>query len=377
VGAGAATQFGTSSSDGFWVKPYFDPTNSNSVYQFYLHEQSSSYSSASCMVTSSSALKDIYCYFDAKELDLFFNGVSFVFNAPPGMCAYTALNLYSFYYLPAGYYNPPAISVAEDATGAVTGITFTAGGAVPANGATAVPTDPGTHAPLCPFDYSLAGGPNCCEGAYTVTINQAGTPGTSTTTRGKFGGKISNCIAGPGKDLHAAASGYPVTEITRTSLTGGNEVVPVAAPLYKTNADGSRFSGNVYLSNYFNPNSFGYVGTPSWPVSTTYWPSAIKGDVVGAASVLIKGQTYSFTDGSSYMTAPISMNPYYEYGCLDEAFEYQARIRLFVKSWDTLSGWTATSNPYTAGSEASFPEYPYHDLQVWEDLLNNFPGLNL
>jgi hypothetical protein len=381
VGAGATTASGTASNDAFWVKPYFDPKKPNEVYSFYLHEQSSSYGSANCQVAAGSATNDIYCYLDVNELDLIFNGVSLDFNAPVGMCSYTSLKPYAFYFLPAGYFSPPAITIAKDTSGAVTGVTFTSGGAaVPAAGATAVAINAGGTAPVCPFDYTEAGGPNCCEGNYTVTVTQAAVapaPPTTTTVDGKFGGKVSNCIVGPGKDFRQSANGYPVEEISRTSLNGGNELVQVTSPLKKSNLDGSPYSGNIYPANYFNPTSFGFVGVPTWPVPKANWPRAISGDLVGAPAVLVGTKSYSFSDGTSYMTASGSLNPYYEYACLDSDYDVLARIRLFVNSWDTLAGWTSTSGPYSGGAEAGFPEYPKHDFAVWEDFVNTFPGLTL
>ncbi|MFL5814996.1 MAG: hypothetical protein ACJ763_15580, partial [Bdellovibrionia bacterium] len=116
---------------------------------------------------------------------------------------------------------------------------------------------------------------------------------------------------------------------------------------------------------------------PTWPVSKTNWPLAISGTLSSSMTAFVKTKTYTFADGFSYMGSAGSLSPYYQYGCLDEDGEYLARIRLFVNSWDTLAGWTATSNPYTSGAEVTFPEYQKHDFPVWEDILNNFPGLSL
>jgi hypothetical protein len=111
-------------------------------------------------------------------------------------------------------------------------------------------------------------------------------------------------------------------------------------------------SGNVYAANWFTPETFGNA-TNTFPATT--YPS---------------GMAYTFN------TEPMG---YYQFGCMDRAGDYIARIRVLVRSWDETSDFTAQSNPYNPLS--SEPEFgtPYHDYHVWDDAApanggDGFPG---
>lgn len=319
---------GTVSAAGFYVTPIL-PSGIN----YYFHEQSSL--TSPCVVSSTEtdlAKKDIYCILDMQEMDLYFNGLTFNFNAPNSMCSYTQLRSYAFYQFNAGTGNVDIISEVDTAADGST--SQPVGSAPVANGV-----------PVCPYDYTAKGGPNCCEGSWTLTETTA-SPATVTVTTGAYSGLRSNCLAGAAMDVSGALDkdGFPTAVDFRTLDTGQNFIYTIEAPIAKG------YGSNLYIANYFLPTSFGDSGT-TFPPST-----------------------------SSDFPIPMYTNhQYYEYGCLDAADDYNARVRLLIRSWDTVANFTAYSNPYTSPATLE-PEFlsPYHDKDVWQDYApTGYPGFSL
>ena len=324
------TPVGTVSTAGFYAVPVI-PTGIN----YYFHEQSSL--TASCLVNTNESVlakKDIYCILDMPELDLYDNQIGFNFNAPNDMCAYTEIVPYVFYAYPAGVHTGYSNETVNSATGAVT--------IDPAH-------DPlnASGQPLCPYDYTSIQGPNCCEGTWSMDVTTtatASTPATTMHTTGSYSGKIAACLVGPGMNapMKLDVNGFPESTIFRQLTTGQNFEFDIQSPI--SQQQGS----NLYIANYFNPTSY------------------------GASQSTFPPETYGGT-----VPPPIyNKRAYYEYRCLDPADEIQARIRILIRSWDTVANFTAVTNPYTAPATLN-PQFndPLHDFAVWQDLVSGVVGV--
>jgi hypothetical protein len=313
------------------------------IDDYFLHSQASFSSACSISPGTSTPNNDIYCYLDVSELDLFYNGISFRFNSPPGMCAYTKLRPYVFWrHKPGSVGAGTTCTVTQDQTNGTVNQACTAGSNLTWNGATYD----------CNFDYSANGGsgPNCCTGAYTltnVTITSTGTSISSSVV--KMTGAYQNCYAGPGKDLTGFQDkdGWPTTVYYKDSGSGYNSRIDITAPIDKDAGT------NLYLGNYWNPTYFQRNG-----VETGSFPLADTGNVPKALTPL------------TLSGATDVVQPYYDFLCMDKADDTVARIRVLVRSWDTVSNFTAQSNPYTDPTthEPGFnPDYFLHDRGVWND----------
>ena len=279
----------------------------------------------SCSVQSTDAVKNITCIIEAKELDLYFNGVEIEFNVPQNMCEY-------FGYLPPYYYNfepgaGPSRVVMNSDDAIQEGLTT---GQISVSGIGVVPEI------YCPYDYSNkanpaspnGAGPNCCTGSYSYVVYN--TEGAASTTSVDWGGKVSSCLKGPAMDLMPiASSGYPRTLYTRTAEEGTTNSYVVKAPISFSTA------GNFYAANYFVPADH--------PLSGGI-PRAFA-EIVGVAP---------------------ETNPYHTFVCLDRTEEVQASITLMVRDWNLTSEYNlgAAGDPDTA---------LFNDRDDFKDLGDAYP----
>jgi hypothetical protein len=291
--------------------------------------------------TVGSAASNLYCIIDVAEEDLHNSGLTLNVNVPPAMCPYTRVNLYSFYqYKPGNLTLNDVVDI--DASGNCT-MTPSADAQYWSGGACG-----GT--PICPYNYSgnTPSGPNCCSGSATVITNVVGQTSAPSPVTTYFGGSASACVIGPAVDVYGrSASGYPFTEVYGTYEEGLSSAINIASPLSKL------YSTNLYIGNYFDPYDFGDTSPANEeqpPSSISYYPSADPAPGNGTS-------------------------PYYEFDCLDSAGDYNARIRMMIRSWDTVSNFTNDTNPYNYldsqtsnyGTQATF-NTPYHDHNDWYDL---------
>jgi hypothetical protein len=300
-----------------------------------------------------SAASNLYCILDVAEEDLYANAVTLSFNSPQGMCPYTAVKLYSFY-----QYNPgpvggftETIGVYEDDTANPATQTVTYPNPVPTTVQWSGGAVGGT--PICPYDYSANGGPNCCEGSATVTTTTASNPNAPTTTITQFTGNRNNCISGPDPDIfkRSTITNAPLPELYQTLLSGLGLSITLASPI------SNEYSSNLYVANYFNPFDFGDNQQLQPPTASNFYPAGIP------------------------ETGPTS--PYYEFSCTDSAADTIARIRLLIRPWDRVTDFTTYANPYTSGAPnpidpGTEPTFggPYHDLNVWYDLSPSNPSFS-
>jgi hypothetical protein len=166
-------------------------------------------------------------------------------------------------------------------------------------------------------------------------------------------GKNANCYVGPGKYLsnYQNSKGEPVAVAYRDRGTGNNDKIDLKSPL-----EGEHGS-NLFISNYFNPTDFQRFG-----VETGTFPLADKRNIPLAFKPVV---------------ARDMANPYYEFVCADTAEDTIARIRVLIRSWDTVTNFTAKSNPYTDPTtlEPGFnSDYILHDRSVWTDMSPTHPN---
>lgn len=301
---------------------------------------------------------DLYCILDVAELDLYFNKLQFVVNVPTSMCQYAEVNPFSFYqYFPGNSAFAPHNCTADQTNGVYTGQCNGGGSQYigrDGSGVATVGLTSTSGVPTCPYDYSLANGPNCCEGSYSVavTVHNADTTTSSGIVEGLYTGKRANCLAGPGMDTQAKTiDGYPRADLYRAEGVGLSKSYEIAAPITKS------LYSDLFVANFYNPQDF----------DPRIFGGAASG---GITSVLPDG------GGVDHSHSPrAAYQRFYEFGCLDRAEDYAGRIRVLVRSWDTVTGFPS-ADPYSVGStgdnagSAAEPGTfgPFHDRSVWKDV---------
>lgn len=316
--------------------------------QTYFHEQNG-FIENSCKVSvleTDLTKKDIYCILDIQELDLFHQGIELNFNSPTTMCPYVRVRPYWFYdYYPSDRIYDLKVTLKD---GSIETMTYKdSAGDVTIDPAD-YPISIGSSGELigCKFDYTLSEGPNCCQGTYQVNgTDSAGA--VVAVEKTDLGGKITNCMAGPGIDFLLNKNGFPIPKDYPTAKTGINDKITLNTPAAQER------SGNLYLANYFKPSSWGSKND-LFPFSDGLYPAGMKGPLTDQ-----KYQGF----------------PYYEFGCLDQASDYIARIRVLIRAWDKISEFTNNNNPYTDPSAGDEPQFDdsYHDKKVWHDLESDDP----
>lgn len=335
----AETPVGVVNEGSFYVQPVVAKTVST-----FFHEQSDLSKICEVKVGETDLTKkDIFCILDMQELDLYHQSLDLNFNSPSTMCPYVRITPYWFY-----DYEPPHGKINQTATITkdVSGATITYGGTEGSqtidNTYHPVSVDSTGAVSSCRYDYTLGEGPNCCEGTLSVTItDNTATPPAVTQSTNALGGEITNCINGPGKDFLVNDKNYPIPQDIPTALSGVNDKLTLLAP-----ASLNR-SGNLYRANYFKPTDYTGNVTDEFS-SSVVAPLAVR----GPASI------------------PRSGTPYYHFACVDSAGDYIARIRVLIRSWDTMVDFTAKNNPYNSGSETNFPDQYWHDKLIWKDLFD-------
>jgi hypothetical protein len=310
------------------------------ISNYYLHSQASFTSACSVAPGTATPNNDIFCYVDVAEFDLFYNGISLRFNAPAGMCPYVKVRPYVYWGL-----QPGTVAAGASCTATINQQTGVNSGSCSASSNL---TWDGAEF-VCNYDYTASDGPNCCEGQYTLvtkTIDNTGTATFSSPSTVKMSGHMNNCYVGPGKDLAGFqnSKGWPVAVAYKDQGSGNNDKIDLASPLAKNRVS------NIYLSNYYNPTDYqrNVAETGSFPVANA-------GDIPKAFESMLTGDP---------------VNPFYEFLCTDGAEDQIARIRVMIRSWDTVSNFTAMSNPYTdpTTNEPGFnSDFFLHDRSVWTD----------
>ncbi len=392
---------------------------SDSSGSLSLSSQNSYSYTTPCAIQSGSAdLRDLMCYVEGDEGDLYYWGATLQHNVPASMCTYVRISLPWYYNFPTGTSTiVPTYAPTSSPYSFATNSVFVDGDL--------------TIAPLpyCPYNFlgwqslyssnfggsnagifsSATGLPsaigipdttanlsqtflNCCTGSY---------PSTSGLTA--WGGKEGKCIAGPAVDLQKLdVNGFPKSDIYYVATIGLNGAYTVVSPLNKS------LHSNLYIANYFTPSSRTLSTQNNNFNDPSQWPSAfVPSNNTARVPTVSTANASSVNVISLVAGSPTSSKaqPFYMYECLDSAFDLQYRIRVMIRSWSTTAayasanvalnsgGWTVASstlryglatlgfvgitdasNPYAVFSSSNpFDVSPLaptslHDLIVWDEL---------
>lgn len=307
------------------------------------HVHSSTGFGDACGVSSdTTANKDITCFVETPEGELYAKDLDLRFNVPPGgMCRYLRRSPYWFYNYEVG--TGPSVILAQinkvyNASGDLTTTTYACdidGNSVLTPAECVNPTEvtpdlsPTAAAFKCVYDGTPIGKPNCCFGSYSLnltisedkTASGSGITLTTTNTSAAWGGDYKACIGGAGKTNWEAygKSGLPFDVLTYTE-NGVNDKQVISSSL------SLGIGSNIHAANY-------YGGSATYPVNHTH-----------------DGFVSATTSTAPYFIAPIddrsgsaisSTQNSFEFQCLDEAFEVLHRIRVFVREWDTYPDYLA------------------------------------
>lgn len=274
--------------------------------------------------------EDIECILESDEEDLYHYGAGFEFNVPPDMCEYIYQVPYLYYGLSVG--NGSSV-VTSDTVGSQSGSDLNSDGDL----ADANELDD----PLkCQHDHT-PDFPNCCEGTYTRinrTWNGVSYDINSVTTGNSWGGKAASCIDGPAQKIGDWPKNKAGTATTRTQWTygvGSKLTYEVYAPI--SSKSGGPRGSNIFAASWYDTAD--HLGTDP----TAY----IQGDQIA---------------------------------CLDRDGELIARIRLFVRDWNTKEAFDArVDNPddhsLTGFEDPPFTNFLLNDWEDWKDIGSGYPGL--
>ncbi|MDD4973705.1 MAG: Ig domain-containing protein [Bacteriovorax sp.] len=291
------------------VRDFFKVGENSGASSFIFHKYGDSRGSRKCSINSTDIKNfaadttsvnlgalDVRCFLDGEEADLYLNKLKMQAIAGAGVCEYIQIYPYSFWqYAPIKTTAP---------------YTYTTGCKPPSAAPTADT--------LCAGDYAGngQGGPNCDEGSITVTTHTwsmdtatptpACTVDTQTVSTMACGGKKTNCLRGPIRDILS----------DNQISTGGRSLIF------------SSSSGAVLSSTYSSPIS--------------------NGDVTNlrVANGSIYNKCLSTNSDANLWTANMDAlpdtdnpfgkgaNPFYVVNCLNAAKDIKARIRIVVRDWN-------------------------------------------
>jgi hypothetical protein len=298
--ASSSTTTVASSPDSYYFKV---TNNSAAVLNYVLHrtgDRSGLPSAENCKIESTSLslnniayvddtssgsahadkLYDISCFFEAEELALFFNGLSFKVEASKNTCDYISYAPYSFFNAIPGSSNGSFLGITCDdlTTQAIANPIATGLGATwtdPSDSTVkaiscgtmvdislplsvrrpvVIPADFNT---MCKFDYDTNGGgngENCDIGSHGVTIRNITTTETDTGLVTTYddeqkvescGGAIAACVGGPIKQISKLTDVTRGSEIYRTELNTNFSTTFDIPSLY-----GKEKAGNFDLVNF-------------------------------------------------------------------------------------------------------------------------------
>ncbi len=385
---------------------YFTVENTvPSIFGFRLHKTGSGNASASCEVRSttelsndvfrgSPAANDISCYYDAEELSLLNNGFSFDVKASKNTCQYVS-------YMPFGYYNRmPGDSSATyyeiDCSGAVTSSHITtvdgliadvnlieSGGGRPSCGSSLISDayipagtrqsfpQPESDGDYCRFNYDDSNPMDCDVGTINIEsisitppaeVEPPAVPGPPTFSRSsrtiKCGGKVTNCIRGPTKEISTK-----LTRVIQHNQTTQNQDFSKSykypgiegTPILYEYANYRRNLASLNM-DFIDSFNLGAAYKSVWSNSSfnkTFNPSVME---YYAANLMLDGVTPLVTStvisaesirNNKWLAKPLAaepfmglegnrVNPFYTFYCLDGAYDIKARIRLLVREWDRV-----------------------------------------
>lgn len=385
---------------------YFSVTDASpTMLNYKLHKTGSGNAAAKCEVKNTTGLSadifsgdpasnDITCFFEAEELSLFHQGMSFQINASANTCDYVGYKPFSFYDSIPGDSSDTLTQVtcANDTTNSghvaaaalADGVNLTSAmgaagcndwvseGIEGLNPGTRNKFRPASDDLLCRFNY--IGGDQCDIGEITVNeyVVTYTPPGDDPATqpailKSEFkprvvtcGGKVTSCVKGA-IELVAKASGSGLfTEITQSEI---NKEFKLKYELPKL--IGGDFGSNKRYANYrrnlasknidfgtstgllapytssFGITAFARIFDPS--LMDNFASNKRMDGTELVTTAMLEAQSFP---GNTRISVPLAADPYlglaarvspfYTYYCFDTAFDIKARIRMVVRDWDRV-----------------------------------------
>lgn len=351
-------------------------TNTDVAPSFYLHQSGEGKVSTECSISKSdldSGGKEILCWLEAEELDLYFNGVIFNLKVPYGSCDYVSYKPFYFFDYQPGDTN---IQYSSFTFEGCEKCDYNLLATICPQCEFTIPADDlcsgGVLEASMLFDYTLTEGPNCDEGtaslySFGFTDGATDTDGNKTPLCSQLGltqtadtdgtGKYQNCMKGPGKESdYVNEKGWPVGKIY-SSIAGLETTFTLASPLSKG------FNSNLYLANYLESCA-----------EDDYTYDVSK--VLDYSSRLSSNQVWNTaqTNIKKLRDPYKGINPLYIWTCYNKAQEVRGRIYLQIRDWDTpftLSDDLDKTNPEKMdfdGNEETWGSDDFNDRTDWDDL---------
>ncbi len=310
------------------LSQFFVALDATTTYPYYV-SQLNSYGSK-CSIAANSTGNDMSCVVEVPELSLFYGGLNFAINVPAGMCEYISETPYWYYNKELGY-GPPAVKI-EKTTNSTGGVSFrcSVNGSVLSSTCSAY-QEVNFNRTGDELKAECVYGTECCVGSYNltttnITIDASG--GTTTETYAKdyeWGDNIKSCIGGAAKTNWTIYNGFGRPNPKLTEMRSGDLMgYAVAAPMLSVG-----IPTNIPAANYFT------VTSPA--VSSPHYHTGF-GVLSGSTSVM-PYYIDPISDRSGDLL--IKANPYYEYSCLNDAFEIKNRIRVYVREWDDYAAYAS------------------------------------
>jgi len=355
---------------------------------YALHRLGKGNEIANCMMTqeqingTNQSAKDITCMLEGGELDIYQLGMKTQTFASKGLCKFTQIRPYGFWKWQYKKTTPNNAKLVVARSGCSGG-----GGLATSDGSDF----------RCHGDYSsdtgFESGPNCDDGIFTEVVvtytdtdddNICDTADVSTTSR-SCGGKKFACMGG------SLAEEYSTTQLQNgirstiyPSSTGALIDYSVSSPLSKglvTNKHIVNYTANNTCStadnyNYSTESWRTYSNTATFKtlsgtdfnitqdtntvvgIGTRFTEELVPGDVfyvngegytvntitddtnLTLTNTVVTTVSANGADGTIYSLSPFSdpflagSEPFYEFSCLDAAYDTIGRIRLMVRDWD-------------------------------------------
>lgn len=303
------------------VRDYFTFADTSGTKSFLTHKVGDYKTNRACRINANDiknydptdplthAGLDIGCNIEAEEMDLYYTSLKMSAMLGPGICEYVSFTPYAFWkYQPIK--TKRTINVLNDCVNA--GNTLNALSELPK------PED------YCEGDYTdpnEPGAPNCDTGEITAVVwtstgGSGGACDIPTPQAIKCGGKKAACLAGP------------VTSVI-TSLEdlengiNGQWVESYSAGLKKEWTMNSPFQ-SLDATNLRNANGIANNACTDSRADASAWDDLTHSTYPSRSPFA----------GTGPFTGPSAPNAFYEFNCLDAAYDSKARIRVTVRDWD-------------------------------------------
>jgi hypothetical protein len=325
----------------------------------------------------SSKLYDISCFFEAEELALYHNGISFNVEASKNTCDYIGYAPFSYFDAIPGSTRATFVGETCDSGVVRPNCNTMEDTSLPAiNRITKDITTSLSLQEFCQFNYAANGGgngKNCDVGFVEATIthwakktNEDGTPAPPEaqepiTTKINCGGTVDACVGGPIKLISSISKFTRGSEIYRTELNQNFKTSFSIPSLYGKNRSGSfeivNFRRGLSSLN-LNYVSYDESNWPAWdkndPDNKSFDANIMEryaanrdplgtDQLVSTAEITAKESSYDGVNVQIFAIEPFMAslaayrtNPFYTFYCLDSAFEIKARIRMVVREWDRV-----------------------------------------